>query len=92
MRLLMTMTPWSGHDLVNERHLQRLIMILVCVPIAVFCMSFASTTTGFFVVSVARTWPKVRRIRAGLMMPRAFRSTRNLVRFESLVGGQSTRA
>lgn len=52
MRLLMTMTALGvAMTFVNERALwQRLIMILVCVPIAVFCNIIRVTTTGFFVV------------------------------------------
>ncbi|MGQ9648684.1 MAG: exosortase/archaeosortase family protein [Phycisphaerae bacterium] len=52
MRLLMTMTALGvAMTFVNERALwQRLIMILVCVPIAVFCNVIRVTVTGFFVV------------------------------------------
>jgi exosortase len=52
MRLLMTMTALGvAMTFVNERPLwQRLVMILVCVPIAVFCNIIRVTTTGFFVV------------------------------------------
>ena len=52
MRLLMTMTALGvAMTFVNERPLwQRLVMILICVPIAVFCNIIRVTTTGFFVV------------------------------------------
>lgn len=52
MRLLMTMTALGvAMTFVNERPLwQRLLMILICIPIAVFCNIIRVTTTGFFVV------------------------------------------
>lgn len=52
MRLLMTMTALGvAMTFVNERPLwQRFLMILVCIPIAVFCNILRVTTTGFFVV------------------------------------------
>jgi exosortase len=52
MRLLMTMTALGvAMTFVNERPMwQRLLMILVCIPIAVFCNIIRVTTTGFFVV------------------------------------------
>jgi exosortase/archaeosortase family protein len=52
MRLLMTMTALGiAMAFFNERPMwQRLIMILTCVPIAVFCNIIRVTTTGFFVV------------------------------------------
>lgn len=52
MRLLMTMTALGvAMTFVNERPLwQRLVMILICVPIAVFCNIIRVTTTGLFVV------------------------------------------
>jgi exosortase len=52
MRLLITMTALGvAMTFVNERPLwQRLVMILICVPIAVLCNIIRVTTTGFFVV------------------------------------------
>lgn len=52
MRLLMTMTALGvAMAFFHERPMwQRLVMILACVPIAVFCNIIRVTTTGFFVV------------------------------------------
>jgi exosortase len=52
MRLLMTMMALGvAMAFVNERALwHRMVMILACVPIAVFCNIIRVTTTGFFVV------------------------------------------
>jgi exosortase len=52
MRLLMTMTALGvAMTFVNERPIwQRMIMILACVPIAIFCNIIRVLTTGFFVV------------------------------------------
>lgn len=52
MRLLITMTALGvAMAFLHERPLwQRMIMILACVPIAIFCNFIRVTTTGFFVV------------------------------------------
>jgi len=52
MRLLMTMMALGvAMAFMNERPLwQRLVMILSCVPIAIFCNIIRVTTTGFMVV------------------------------------------
>jgi len=52
MRLLMTMTALGvAMAFIHERPLwQRMIMILTCVPIAIFCNIIRVTTTGFFIV------------------------------------------
>jgi exosortase len=52
MRLLMTMTALGvAMAFVSERPLwHRLVMILACVPIAIFCNMIRVTTTGFMVV------------------------------------------
>ncbi len=52
MRLMMTMSALGvAMAFVNERPMwQRLVMILSCVPIALFCNIIRVTTTGFFVV------------------------------------------
>jgi len=52
MRLMMTMMALGvAMAFVNERPMwQRLVMILSCVPIAIFCNVIRVTTTGFFVV------------------------------------------
>ena len=53
MRLMITMTALGvAMAFVNERPMwQRLVMVLSCVPIAVFCNIIRVTTTGFLVVS-----------------------------------------
>jgi exosortase len=52
MRLLVTMSALGvAMAFVNERPLwQRMIMILACVPIAIFCNIVRVTTTGFLIV------------------------------------------
>lgn len=52
MRLMITMTALGvAMAFVNERPMwQRLVMILSCVPIAIFCNIIRVTTTGFLVV------------------------------------------
>jgi len=60
MRLLMTMTALGvAMAFIHERPLwQRMIMILACVPIAVFCNIIRVTTTGFFVVFGQKEWAR----------------------------------
>ncbi|UCD30354.1 MAG: exosortase/archaeosortase family protein [Planctomycetota bacterium] len=52
MRLMMTMVALGvAMAFIHQRPLwQRLIMILACIPIAIFCNIIRVTTTGFFVV------------------------------------------
>ena len=58
MRLLMTMMALGvAMAFVNERQMwQRLVMILACAPIAVFCNIIRVTTTGFFTVFGRPEW------------------------------------
>ncbi len=60
MRLMMTMSALGvAMAFVNERPLwHRLVMILACIPIAIFCNIIRVTTTGFFVVFDREEWAR----------------------------------